>query len=62
MQFLTPPSSKRRLCASVTALVWTLFTTLAWLPIAGADKTAADYFVHSMPGQPEGPLLKMHAG
>ncbi|KAI9680561.1 MAG: Cell death protease [Caeruleum heppii] len=24
--------------------------------------TAADYFVHSLPGQPEGPLLKMHAG
>ncbi|KAI9676740.1 MAG: Cell death protease [Trizodia sp. TS-e1964] len=27
-----------------------------------ADKCAADYFVHSLPGQPEGPLLKMHAG
>ncbi|KAI9789677.1 MAG: Cell death protease [Peltula sp. TS41687] len=26
------------------------------------DKTAADYFVRSMPGAPEGPLLKMHAG
>ncbi|MCJ1369482.1 Cell death protease [Loxospora ochrophaea] len=27
-----------------------------------AAKTAADYYVHSLPGQPEGPLLKMHAG
>ena len=25
-------------------------------------KTAADYFVKSLPGQPEGPLLRMHAG
>lgn len=24
--------------------------------------TAADYFVDSLPGQPEGPPLKMHAG
>ena len=29
---------------------------------AAADKSAADYYVHSLPGQPEGPLLKMHAG
>lgn len=28
---------------------------------AVADKTAADYFVSSLPGAPE-PLLKMHAG
>lgn len=27
-----------------------------------AEKTAADYFVQSLPGQPDGPLLKMHAG
>jgi carboxypeptidase D len=27
-----------------------------------ADKSAADYFIRSLPGQPEGPLLKMHAG
>ena len=34
------------------------------LPAMAADtgKAAADYFVHSLPGQPEGPLLKMHAG
>jgi len=29
---------------------------------ARADTTAADYFVQSLPGQPDGPLLKMHAG
>jgi len=39
------------------------------IPWAGAevrkkasDKTAADYFVQSLPGAPDGPLLKMHAG
>ena len=30
--------------------------------MAIADKTAADYFVQSLPGAPDGPLLKMHAG
>ena len=30
-------------------------------PSAMADKTQADYFIHSLPGAPE-PLLKMHAG
>lgn len=33
-----------------------------WLPSVNA-KSAADYFVHSLPGAPEGvPLLKMYAG
>jgi carboxypeptidase D len=32
------------------------------IPAALAGKTAADYFVHSLPGAPDGPLLKMHAG
>lgn len=31
-------------------------------PTAVAEKSAGDYFVHSLPGAPEGPLLKMHAG
>ncbi|TPX17616.1 uncharacterized protein E0L32_012096 [Thyridium curvatum] len=36
---------------------------LSWAGMARAqDKTAGDYFVHSLPGAPEGPLLKMHAG
>ncbi|EFX03291.1 pheromone processing carboxypeptidase kex1 [Grosmannia clavigera kw1407] len=33
-----------------------------WIGSARADPVAGDYFVHSLPGQPEGPLLKMHAG
>ena len=38
-------------------------TLLSCLPSASAQmKTAADYFVHDLPGAPEGPLLKMHAG
>ncbi|EXJ55526.1 carboxypeptidase D [Cladophialophora yegresii CBS 114405] len=44
--------------ARVGALCALLFMALrAW-----ADKTAADYFVKSLPGAPDGPLLKMHAG
>ncbi|KAK2781028.1 Cell death protease [Onygenales sp. PD_12] len=31
-------------------------------PVSVVAKSAADYFIHSLPGQPEGPLLKMHAG
>lgn len=30
-------------------------------PLVSAS-SAADYYVHSLPGAPEGPLLKMHAG
>ena len=30
--------------------------------VSSADKTAADYYVKSLPGAPAGPLLKMHAG
>lgn len=42
--------------------VCTLLSLSALIPAALADKTAADYFVHSLPGAPDGPLLKMHAG
>ncbi|KAL2141464.1 hypothetical protein VTI28DRAFT_2387 [Corynascus sepedonium] len=37
------------------ALPWTA-------TLAAADKTAGDYFVHSLPGAPEEPVVKMHAG
>lgn len=30
--------------------------------LAAAEKSAADYFVHSLPGAPEEPPIKMHAG
>ncbi|KAI1142531.1 alpha/beta-hydrolase [Hypoxylon sp. FL0543] len=33
-----------------------------WTSIATADPTASDYYVHSLPGAPEGDLIKMHAG
>ncbi|KAJ4292380.1 Cell death protease [Kalmusia sp. IMI 367209] len=55
MFFTTAPSRWR------TALLGGLLASLAWLPGTGADKSQADYFVHSLPGAPE-PLLKMHAG
>jgi len=35
---------------------------LAGSPLCALAMSSADYFVHSLPGQPEGPLLKMHAG
>ncbi|KAF2100670.1 pheromone-processing carboxypeptidase KEX1 [Rhizodiscina lignyota] len=43
-------------------MLFSLFCVLAWLPETMAQKAAGDYYVHSLPGQPEGPLLKMHAG
>jgi carboxypeptidase D len=46
-------------------MLWT-FCAIAVLLLgqqaAAADKTAADYFIDYLPGQPKGPLLKMHAG
>lgn len=35
---------------------------LLWLDTVGAQKTAADYFVHELPGAPASPFIKMHAG
>ena len=46
-----------RLPTVIAALTFTWTATLA-----AADKAAGDYFVHSLPGAPEGPLVKMHAG
>ena len=36
--------------------------SLALITQSLAAKTASDYYVRSLPGQPEGPLLWMHAG
>ena len=41
---------------------WFGFCLLAWPQCAMAGKSAADYYVTSIPGQPAGPLLNMHAG
>ena len=35
--------------------------SLLLCPLVSAN-SAADYYVHSLPGAPEGPFLKMHAG
>jgi hypothetical protein len=45
-----------------TAVVGAIMASALWLPSVVAEKTQADYFVHSLPGAPPGPLLKMHAG
>lgn len=41
-------------------LKWTL--SLSMMASTALAESQADYFVHSLPGAPEGPLLKMHAG
>jgi carboxypeptidase D len=47
----------RRLPAIIAALA------LPWAATAAAGgKSAGDYFVHSLPGAPAEPLVKMHAG
>ncbi|WEW55651.1 Cell death protease [Emydomyces testavorans] len=38
--------------------IWIIFASATY----AAEKTAADYYVRSLPGQPETPLPKMHAG
>ncbi len=47
----------KQLPVIVAALCLSLTT-----PIMAANRAAGDYFVQSLPGAPEGPLLKMHAG
>lgn len=42
------------------AITW-LFSILL-VNVASAALNAADYYVHSLPGAPDGPFLKMHAG
>ncbi|ORY62994.1 pheromone-processing carboxypeptidase KEX1 [Pseudomassariella vexata] len=52
---MAPPWSPGRLAASG------LLMLTPWMSTVTAEPTAADYFVHSLPGAPE-PLVKMHAG
>ncbi|KAL4905694.1 pheromone-processing carboxypeptidase kex1 [Aspergillus multicolor] len=44
--------------------LWALSLSLLLLlgPFVASAQSAADYYVNSLPGAPEGPLLKMHAG
>ncbi|KAE8393919.1 pheromone-processing carboxypeptidase kex1 [Aspergillus alliaceus] len=41
---------------------WLVFLLVFWGSPLVSAKSAADYYVRSLPGAPEGPLLKMHAG
>ncbi|KAL3490893.1 Alpha/Beta hydrolase protein [Aspergillus germanicus] len=45
-----------------TLSTWALSLYLLLNPVAVTAQSAADYYVSSLPGAPEGPLLKMHAG
>ena len=42
--------------------LWTCSEVLSCLAASATGTTAADYYVKSLPGQPDGPLLNMHAG
>lgn len=63
MRFFTPRNERlRKGKGAFLTGVWGLLSISMLPSLAMADKTAADYFVHSLPGAPDGPLLKMHAG
>jgi carboxypeptidase D len=53
--------SRRRRNLSFIAMSAISTWLLLMLPLVAAQ-SAADYYVKSLPGQPAGPLLKMHAG
>ncbi|KAJ6131034.1 hypothetical protein N7523_001494 [Penicillium sp. IBT 18751x] len=55
------PSLARSKRGGVSAMLsWVL--SLALSPVLSMASSAADYYVHDLPGVPDGPLLKMHAG
>ncbi|EEY14400.1 carboxypeptidase KEX1 [Verticillium alfalfae VaMs.102] len=47
---------------AIRQLATGLLLALSWAPTTRADSSAADYYVKSLPGQPAGPPVKMHAG
>ncbi|KAL2042220.1 hypothetical protein N7G274_004708 [Stereocaulon virgatum] len=51
--------SRRPLSTSLISQLWLSICLFLWHVSA---KTASDYYVQSLPGQPAGPLLNMHAG
>ncbi|KAM5441795.1 Cell death protease [Microsporum ferrugineum] len=53
LQLVLPSNTRAR---------WAWLLLLLSNPAAVLAKCASDYFVHSLPGQPEGSVLKMHAG
>ncbi|KAL9117097.1 MAG: hypothetical protein Q9187_006368 [Circinaria calcarea] len=63
MRFFTHPPSRRRQDATLPIpKLWSLMFLSFMFPVSVFAKSAADYYVQSLPGQPEGPLLRMHAG
>lgn len=54
-------SSRRQLSWPAVFLSTLLSLTCFSTPAMAADKTAADYYIHSLPGAPS-PLLNMYAG
>lgn len=40
----------------------TTVLSLSWLPVAQAANTAAEYYIHDLPGAPSEPRLDMYAG
>lgn len=59
--FLIPSHVGPKVGGAFAMLAWTLSLQLLLSPLAAAA-SAADYYVHSLPGAPDSPLLKMHAG
>ncbi|KAI9753245.1 MAG: Cell death protease [Chaenotheca gracillima] len=64
MRFFTsfPPSRRKDTTMLSAAALWTVLSLLLCSVQTLAEKSAGDYYVHSLPGAPKGPLLKMHAG
>jgi len=58
MRFFSPLPGRRKTAYGLSA-TWAI--SLLHSAFA-AEQAAADFFVHSLPGAPDGPLLKMHAG
>ncbi|KAI1416238.1 alpha/beta-hydrolase [Hypoxylon sp. FL1857] len=56
---MPPPAS---LWSSARVAAGALLGLACWTSMATAELTASDYYVHSLPGVPEGDLIKMHAG
>jgi len=53
--------SSRQWTSWSSLLLSTLLSSICFSTPAAADKTAADYYIHSLPGAPQ-PLLNMYAG
>ena len=62
MSLISASAGGASLRLSHTTARLAILVLLSWLLQAVSAKTAADYFVKSLPGQPDGPLLTMHAG